>query len=233
MTTPTRHTLDGEIIRLGRGLAIYKTHASPYWNARLRDPTTKKYVVRSTKETSRLKARDAAEELARDLLSRQKVVPRVFSFKHFATLFLDKGRDLVESGERNANYMRSARLSLDNDTWGLMKQFAQSDVRELTTRDYFQFMNALAKKRPDLSTSTRNLLSATFRNVLKVARDEGMIDLIPATPRTRQKDNPRAFFRFYPLVPKERDTYKKLLETAKAMAAEEVTIRGVSNRTQT
>jgi len=77
----------------------------------------------------------------------------------------------------------------------LMQHFAGRDVRELTTRDYFQFMSSLAKKRPDLSTSTRNLLSATFRNVLKVARDEGVIDALPSTPRTRQKDNPRAFSR--------------------------------------
>jgi hypothetical protein len=32
--------------------------------ARVLDPNTKKYVVRSTKETARLKARDVAEELA-------------------------------------------------------------------------------------------------------------------------------------------------------------------------
>jgi hypothetical protein len=64
--------------------------------------------------------------------------------------------------------------------------------------------------------------------VLKVARDEGVIDALPSTPRTRQKDNPRAFFRFHPLVPKERDTYKKLLDTAKKMAAEHLTIRGVT-----
>ena len=228
MTAKSRNTLDGDIITLARGVAIYKTHASPYWNARVRDPATRKYVVRSTKETSRLKARLVAEELAGDLKSHKRDAPREFKFKHFATRFLDKGRSLVEDGERNANYMRSARLSLDNDEWGLMKHFAGRDVRELTTRDYFQFMSSLAKKRPDLSTSTRNLLSATFRNVLKVARDEGVIDALPSTPRTRQKDNPRAFFRFHPLVPKERDTYKKLLDTAREMAAEHLTIRGVT-----
>ena len=155
-------------------------------------------------------------------------MPREFSFKHFATRFMEKGRRLAESGERNANYIRTARLSLDNDAWGLMRHFAERDVRELRTRDYFEFMNSLARKRPDLSASTRNTLSATFRNVLKVARDEGVIDGIPATPRTRQKDNPRAFFRFHPLVPKERDAYRKLLDAAREMAVEGVTIRGVT-----
>jgi len=108
-----------------------------------------------------------------------------------------------------------------------MKTFAAQDIRELRTRHFFEFMDALAKKRPDLSTSTRNMLGATFRNVLKVARDDGVIDDVPDTPRTRQKDNPRAFFRFYPLVPKERDTYKKLLSAAQEMADEHVVTRGV------
>jgi hypothetical protein len=150
MTAKSRNTLDGDIITLARGVAIYKTHASPYWNARVRDPTTRKYVVRSTKETSRLKATLVAEELAGDLKSHKRDAPREFTFKHFATRFLDNGRSLVADGERNANYMRSARLSLDNDEWGLRKHFAGSDVRELHTRDYFQFMSSLAKKRPDL-----------------------------------------------------------------------------------
>jgi hypothetical protein len=213
VTAKSKHALDGDIIRLARGVAIYKTHASPFWNARIRDNSTHKYVVRSTKETSRIKARLVAQEFAADLTSRRKAVPREFSFKHFATRFMEKGRRLAESGERNANYIRTARLSLDNDAWGLMRHFAERDVRELRTRDYFEFMNSLAKKRPDLSASTRNTLSATFRNVLKVARDEGVIDGIPATPRTRQKDNPRAFFRFHPLVPKERDAYPTAITT--------------------
>ena len=101
------------------------------------------------------------------------------------------------------------------------------DVRSLTTRDFAAFMTSLAKRRPDLSTSTRNMLMATFRNVLKVARDVGVIDSVPDTPRTKQKDNPRCFFRFHPLVPKKSDAYKRLLDTAKAMATEKVLIRGI------
>jgi hypothetical protein len=63
--------------------------------------------------------------------------------------------------------------------------------------------------------------------VLKVARDEGVLDRLPDTPRTRQRDNPRPFFRFYPLVSKESDAYKKLLEAAKEMAKEGISVRGI------
>ena len=87
-------------------------------------------------------------------------------------------------------------------------------MRELKTGDYQLFLDGLAKRRPDLSASTRNMLMATFRNVLKTARDDGVIDDVPDTPRPKQKDNPRPFFWFAPLVPKEADEYKALLKGA-------------------
>ena len=225
--TPTKHSLDGGIITVHKGVAIYKTHASPFWFARIRDPQAKKYFVRSTKATSRVKARGIAEELAHEVLSAVRKTPKEFSFKYYATRFIEKGRRLVATGERNANYIRTTRLFLDNDEWGLMKHFGGQDVRELRTRHWAEFLDQTAAKRPDLATSTRNMLGATFRNVLKVARDDGVIDAVPDTPRTRQKDNPRPFFRFYPLVDKDKDTYKALLAVAKEMGEQRETIRGV------
>ncbi len=231
-TKPSKHSLDGEIIVVHKGIAIYKTHASPFWFARIRDPQLKKYVVRSTKEKSRVKAREVAQELAQDILSKQKATPKEYSFKYYATRFLEKGRRLAATGERNANYIRTAGTVLDNKQWGLMKHFQDADVRTLRTRHWAEYLDELAKKRPDLKPSTKNMLGATFRNVLKVARDDGIIDGVPETPRTRQKDNPRPFFRFYPLVDKDADTYKKLLETAEKLAAESVTIRGTAITTE-
>jgi len=68
---------------------------------------------------------------------------------------------------------------------------------------------------------------ATFRNVLKVARDDGLIDFVPATPRQSQHDNSRPFFRFAPLVERDRDEYQQLLEGAKKLADDNAIIRGV------
>ncbi len=45
---------------------------------------------------------------------------------------------------------------------------------------------------------------------------------VPDTPRRKQKGNPRPFFRFHPLVPRERDAFQALLSAAKEMAEEEV-----------
>jgi hypothetical protein len=227
MAPKTNHSLDGKIIKLQRGIAIYKTHASPYWNARIRNSNTRSYLVRSTKEKSRIKARAAALELASDLVSNRTSVPKEFTFKFYATRFIERARGLVARGERNEHYVRSALLFLDNDQWGLMEAFGDQDIREIKTRHFQQFMDKVAVKRPDLSPSTRNGLSATFRNVLKVASDDGVIDEVPSTPRTPHTDNPRPFFRFFPLVDKSRDAYKKVLETAKQMATDKVVIRGV------
>ena len=116
---------------------------------------------------------------------------------------------------------------LDNDTWGLVYHFGDRDVREIVTRDWQLFIEGVSAKRPDLSSSTRNMLNAAFRNVLKVARDDGLIDVVPASPRVKQKDNPRPFFRFHPLVAKTSDEYERLLKAAKEMATEGVIVRGV------
>ena len=227
MKTRSKHRLKGKVVRLRRGLALYQTHASPYYFARILDPRTHRYKVRSTKETSRIQARRAAEELAQQICSPDAPAPREFSFRTYAKRFIQKGQQLVEAGERNANYIRTTRLFLDNDDWGLVRHFGSRDVRELTTRDWQLFIESLTRKRSDLSSSTRNMLMATFRNVLKVARDDGLIDFVPATPRVRQKDNPRAFFRFAPLVSKDRDEYEALLTGAKQLAREGATVRGV------
>ena len=228
MKTRSKHRLKGKVVRLRRGLALYQTHASPYYFARILDPRTHTYKVRSTKETSRIDARRVAEELAQQICNPDAPAPREFSFRTYAKRFIQKGQQLVEARERNANYIRTTTLFLDNDDWGFVCPFGSRDVRELTTRDWQLFIESLSRNRSDLSSSTRNMLMATFRNVLKAARDDGLIDFVPATPRVRQKDNLRAFFRFAPLVPRDRDEYEALLKGAKQLARDGATVRGVA-----
>jgi hypothetical protein len=133
-------------------------------------------------------------------------------------------------GGRREKYWLSQSNSMESAKadWGLLKWFGQKDVRKITTRDFTDYMDHLTKTRRDLSSSTKNTVMAAFRNVLKMAREEGVIDVIPDTPRSKQRDNPRPFFRFYPLVSRKDDVYKKVLDTAKEMARESVVIRGVT-----
>jgi hypothetical protein len=224
----SKHRLKGKIVKIRRGVAIYQTHAGPYYYARILHPKTGKYVVRSTKETSRLEARKVAEELAYDMRKNDRVAEPEYSFKYYAQRYIEKARGQAQRGERNANYVRTATVALDNDDWGLVRHFATRDVRELKTRDWQLFIEKITARRPDLSSSTRNTLMAAFRNVMKVVRDDGLVDVVPDTPRVTVRDNPRPFFRFHPLVTKDQDEYKKLLAGAKKLAADGVAVRGIA-----
>ncbi len=227
MVAKSKNALSEEIILISRGIAIYKVGASPYWQCRVRDARTKKYVVRSTKETSRIKARLAAEEIAAEIRGSVKRVEREFTFEAHGKRMIQKADRMVANGERHSNYARDIRYCLENEAWGLYRLLGQKDVREIRTRDYQEAMDKIQTDRPDLSTSTRNILTATFRNVLKVARDDGVIDAVPATPRARQKDAPRSYFPFHPLVAKADDVYKSVIEKTKELGKKQHKVRGI------
>jgi hypothetical protein len=218
---------DLSAIKIYRGVSIYKVRGSQYWYVRVWDRNKKRYIVKGTGETSVVGACEVAKDYALALLKTEQAVDRQFTFQHFAIECLTKNSSMVEDGDRNIGYLKAIRWSLQNADWGLLKWFGQKDVRKITTRDFNDYMDHLTKTRPDLSPSTKNTIMAAFRNVLKMAREEGAIDIIPDTPRAKQRDNPRPFFRFYPLVSRKDDVYKKVLNTAKEMASEGIVIRGV------
>ena len=215
-------------IKVLPGVSIYRVHGSQFYYVRVWNSEKKRYIVKSTGETSRIAATNAAKEYALSLPKTQSKVEREFTFRHFATKLLSKNSGLAAKGERNIGYVKSIEWSLNDPDWGLMKWFGSKDVRKITTRDFRDHVAHVSKLRPDLSSSSKNTIMASFRNVLKIAREEGVIDKIPDTPRSEQRDNPRPFFRFHPLVAEADDDYKKLLSAAKAMADDDLEIRGVS-----
>jgi len=218
---------DLSAVTLYRGVSIYKVQGSQNWYVRVWDRTHQRYIVKTTGEQSAIKAREVAKDYALSLLKSEKAVEREFTFKYFAVKLLSQGLTQVRKGERNLGYVKSIAWAIQNEDWGLIRKLGAKDVREITTRDFRHYIDDLSHKRPDLSSSTKNTIMVAFRNVMKVAREEGAIDGVPETPRSKQKDNPRPFFRFYPLVSKKEDVYKRLLETAKAMATRRMVIRGI------
>lgn len=215
-------------IKLYKGLSIYRVAKSRFWYVRIWDRTRKKYLVKSTGEDTVIRAREVAQELALSLLRSERVTDTQYQFKTYAIKMLNKSKVQAADGERSVGYMKSIHWAIQNEDWGLVKWFGPKDVRKLRTHDFQEYFAELDRRRPDLSSSTKNTLMAAFRNVLKIARDAGVIEVIPATPRARQKDNPRPFFRFHPLVSTEEDVYKKLLNAAQTMANEMVEIRGIT-----
>ena len=214
-------------INLYKGLSIYKVAGSMKWYVRIWDRRTKKYLVKSTGEDSSIKARAVAQELALSMLRSEPVIESRFTFRHFALKLLHKSRLQGKAGDRSDGYVKSIHWAVQNEDWGLLRHFGEMDVRTLKTNTYQDYITDLGKKRPDLSSSSKNTLMAAFRNVLKIARDEGVIDNIPATPRVKIKDNPRPFFRFAPLVSKDDDAYQKLLKAVKQMEGQGVQVRGL------
>jgi hypothetical protein len=214
-------------IRLYQGLSIYRVENSTKWYVRVWDRKRKKYIVKSTGEDSAVKAKVLAQELALSLLKAEKPVEREFTFFNFALKLLHRSRLQQTSGDRSKGYVKALHWAIQNEDWGLLRFFGEKDVRQIRTQTYQEYMADLAKRRPDMTASTRNTLMATLRNVLKIARDEGVIDAVPETPRSRVKDNPRPFFRFHPLVAKDDDNYQKLLRQVKQMADQRIAVRGV------
>ena len=140
--------------RFAVALAIYKTHASPYWFARILDHNTKKYLVRSTKETARVKARKVAERSLRcrpqgstearsTVNSRSNITPLVSS---------RKGRRLAATGDRNANYIRTAQLFVDRRTnGGLMKDLRCPGCPRATNKALFRVHGRPCEEAPLIS----------------------------------------------------------------------------------
>ncbi len=214
----SKHSLNGGITTIRRGVAIYKTHASPFWQARIWDGRTKKNTVRSSHETSKIKARQFAEDLAMTLRGSTPAIAKKLTFDHYCKLLVQKGDRQVKRGERNANYVKTIQTFLEHKQWGLRKLLGHRDIREIGTKDYLDLMGQMTQNYPDLAASTLNMMTATFRNVLRVALEEGVIGSVPTTPRQKQKDNPRPFFQFYPLVTKGEDAYDKICKAADALA---------------
>ena len=223
---PSPNALKGDILRIQKGLAIYQVNASPYWYARIRDPSTKRHVVRSTKETSQLRARKIAEELFLSVLRNSpQAVPKDRTFGYFADELISLEKLKGERGELHKRLWANTSFYLHHKVWGATKRFDKVDIGTISTADYNNYLEWVRKKDGTLKPATMNHLSSAFSKVLKFARDRGAITQVPDLPRTSRQDNPRPFFRFYPLVSKEDDEYQKLLVTAKEMASEQVRVR--------
>lgn len=214
-------------IRLYKGVAIYRVSQSPNWMVRVWDSERKRYFVKTTGTALITQAREIAKDLALTLLKQEKQVEREFTFRTYALKLIKQGEEMARKGERNIGWTKAMTWCVQNKDWGLLKQFGTRDVRDITTRDFREYMNFLDTQRSSLSSSTKNAILSTFRNVLKIAREEAVINNLPDTPRSRQRDNPRPFFRFYPLVSKEDDVYEKVKQTSIDMADMMVEVRGV------
>lgn len=228
----SRFALEEPITTIRRGLAIYKTGASPFYFARIWDRKNGRNIVRSTKETSKIQARVAAEELYQSLFvaGDLNTTPKQFTFGYFANLLLRQAEQDVSQGNRRSTHIKDTRLILEQDNWGLLPFFERKDIREIQTKDFVAFVRKIQESRPDLSRSTYGQIKSVFRRVMKIAQHDGVIYSIPDAPLPphRKHQEPRTFFRFHPLVDRENDEWKKLLRVAQEIASQNLSVRGCS-----
>jgi site-specific recombinase XerD len=226
----SRHALTEDIVKICSGLAVYKVGASPYWQCRMRIRSKGSYVCRSTEKTSLIEARKAAEELYSQTVQQLKVpeVPKSRTFDYFAEKLVKKQYELAKREVRSLKLAKSDEWLINNKMTGLLKYFGGRDIAQIRTKDVNAYLESVKESRaePFAFTTYSNRISC-IRKILKVARDEGVIDTVPDTPRPPRKDNPRPFFRFEPLVAKKDDEYHRILETAKLMAQEKVKVRWI------
>ena len=137
------------------GLAIYQTGRSPFWQARLWDTVAKKYVRRSTKETSRIDANEAALEFAdsyRNNVDPSLAVTKDRSFEAYALRY-----DAFRKAQgTNARSYSDSRKILFREGDGLISYFGKYDVAKITSGTMRDFLVHLDSRRPEpLANSTK------------------------------------------------------------------------------
>jgi hypothetical protein len=201
------------IKHLRRGLSIYKTGRSPFWHARLYDAVKKKYVVRSTKETNRIEAAEVAEEILETYKSKQNTshaVNKERSFEHYAKMLSEITKQKARSSRNKYAFSDQAKI-LFRETDGLVSYFGKHDVGKITpgmVRDYLLFLDQRRDK--PLAMSTKSKQCGVLRQVLMLALEDGVIDIIPPMPKMRTVDKPRVSF--------TDAEYARLLEFARVTA---------------
>ena len=173
------------IKHLRRGLSIYKTGRSPFWHARIYDAVEKKYVVRSTKETTRIEAAEAAEEILDTYKKKQNTahaVSRERSFEHYAKLLSEVTKQKARSSRNKYAFSDQAKI-LFREVDGLVSYFGKYDLGKITpgiVRDYLIFLDQRRDK--PLAMSTKSKQCGVIRQVLMLALEDGVIDIIPDPP---------------------------------------------------
>ena len=203
-----------------RGVSLYKVGASPYWYARIWNSSVGKYIVRSTKETSRLVAAEVAEELYSDLKQKKFLdeVPRTKTFIYFAEKLIKQQRRLAGKTRSSAFASDDEKLLKRNGD-GIIDYFYKRDITLIRTSDITEYFNVLDDNRTKpLSASSKNKHNIIIKKVLRLAYDDGVMQTIPPSPKIERKDNPRVSF--------SEEQYSSFLKGISSAIKRKDTVRG-------
>ncbi|MEP2151684.1 MAG: phage integrase SAM-like domain-containing protein [Roseobacter sp.] len=180
-----------KIKHLRKGLAIYMTGRSPYWFIRYRDPVAKKYVTKSSKETTRLEAAEVAYEFVdtfRSKINTAHAVKKATSFEHYA-------KKLISYQKGQSKWSHGDNKLINRPKDGLIFYFGKYDVSKITTgmvRDYLIHLDDNRPKRLAESTKSKHVI--ILRKILALAVEDGILNVLPVMPKLKTVDTPRHSF---------------------------------------
>ena len=204
------------------GLAIYKSGRSRYWYARVYDYQHRRYQVRSTRETSRYFATQAALDIFHRMYmpDSPREASKVILFEDYANKLSHQTRERTK-GQRGYAFQDQYKI-LFREHDGLVAYFGKMAIRDIktgTVRDYLTFLDSRRAK--PLAASTKSKQCIVLRQVLQLALEDGVIDVIPPMPKIKKKDQPRVSFT-------DQD-FTKLLDVSQAIAnSGQGRVRGVA-----
>ena len=208
-----------DVIQLRRGVAIYRVGRSPFWQARIYNSAARKYVVRSTRETSRINAKVAVEELIVSLAAQGQFQPKPdnrmeHSVEFFALRVMQTGRG---SNAKFAGRDDARIIQRPND--GIIARLGALDIRKVRTstiRDYLLTLND--GRTSPLSESSIAKHVIVIRKIFNEAVEYGAISTIPALPKQSARPRPRPSF--------SHDEYAGLLDAVRTEIAAGTSIKG-------
>lgn len=170
-----------------KGLAIYKTGRSKFWQARLWDRRNDKYATKSTGEVDRQEATIAARNWKDTYIQKASshlvsVATSKDAFEYYARMIPVTSKD------------DWVILKRPND--GILAHFGNFNVSSITTGTIRNYLAQLDDNRPTpLSPSTLKKHVIILRKVLRLACEDGMISAIPESPKLKSdKAKPRPGF---------------------------------------
>ena len=196
--------------QIRRGLYIYKQPLqSKYYFTRI-FVGNKKYICRSTNETSKIEARKRAEELYDSLKEKNKVgVSETNSFKFYSNKLIESEMQLSKT-KRHKRFGKDTEKYITRKDYGLNAIFGDMDISKITTFDIRDYLEKLDKKnKKPLTHSTKSKYLNCIKKIMRVGYEYGKLKSIPLMPKldSKNKDNPRPSF--------NEDEYKKLLKVTR------------------
>ena len=196
-------------------LKIYRIDASPYWQVRLF--VEGRLKRKSTGCTDRREAIAFAKQFYDSIRIAQRLDINVHAdtFHACAKYLIARQTAMVAGGQRDGRINKEDEKKLNKD---ILPFFATKAVSAITAADIQDYVDQLTTHR-QLTPSTIAKHIVVIRKVLKEAQRRDLLKSLPLFPTISRKDNPRAYFTDI--------EYKKLRDTAKHLASQNLKVRYV------